>query len=112
MFLALLKNCEITATCGGAPSASTSPVWSAVAISVEGSGTGLKPADRQISTASASPAQEKSLSLRRSSGTATGFFAKKWTQPPSAQLRTTKPFASRLASSFGRIFSWTQYTSS
>ena len=102
-----MKNCEITATCGGEPSASTSPVWSAVASSVEGSGTGLKPAERQTSTASASPAQEKSLSARRSSGTATGFFAKKWTQPPSTQLSTTKPFASRLASSLGRIFSWT-----
>ena len=69
-------------------------------------------AERQSSTASASPAHEKSLSARRSSGTATGFLVKKWTQPPSTQLSATKPFASRLASSLGRIFSCTQYTSS
>ena len=97
----------MTATWGGQPSAVTRPVCRPVASSVDGSGTGLKPADFQISTASVSPAQVKSFRPRRSSGVATGFWVKKCTQPPSAQFSTTKPLASRPASSCGRIFSRT-----
>src|SRR5687768_18041427 len=61
---------------------------------------------------SESSAHWNSFSFRRSSGVATGALEKKWTHPPSAQLRTTKPLASRLDSSRGRSLSRTKYSSS
>ena len=103
MFFACWYHWRRTAAVGVVGRAETRPVWSAVEISVEGSGTGLKPAPFQISRASVSFPQAKSLSGFRSSGVRTGVFVKKRTQPPSAQARTTKPFEAIEASSFGPI---------
>ena len=55
----------------------TSPVWSAVEISVEGSGTGLKPAFFHSSTYRSSPAQTNIFSFFMSSGVLTGSLVKK-----------------------------------
>ena len=101
MFFACWYHWRRTAAVGVVGSAETRPVCSAVEISVDGSGTGLKPAPFQISRASVSFPQAKSFSGFRSSGVRTGVFVKNRTHPASAQLRTTKPFAASNASSFG-----------
>ena len=101
MFFAWLNQPSSSAACGVVGRALISPVCSAVEISVEGSGTGLNPADFQISIVSVSPAQENSLSFLSSSGTATGERVKNLTQPPSTQARSMNPFASSAAAIVG-----------
>lgn len=111
MFFAEVYHCMSAAICGVVQMALTSPVPSAVEISVAGSGIGWKPAPFHSSMYLSSPAQAKSFAVFSSSGERAGVLVKKCAQPASIHERTTNPLASNFASRAGVILSATQSAS-